>query len=269
MKGSNLAAAIGAIIIVLLVIELGVQAVTLSKIASLGHLPGGGPTNGTAKNQSHGSTLRISATGYASAQPTIGQIELQVQGRGLTGAAATANLSAELAQMNQSVYKYLEGNISNIQTTYYNLYNESSYYYPCYGCGQTYNGYVAMESLQINIPSAQNLSKASAALSAVNGLEITSSSDALSNAQTTALRSAAFSDALNNATSQAEALTGNAMLTMQNITVGYFNVFPVPLAASGAGSASSSNGTAAPVPQYYSGPQGVTESITVVFAYKS
>jgi uncharacterized protein YggE len=225
--------------------------------------------------------ITISATGTASAVPTQGIIYVSAQGRGKTGAAATANLSIALSQMNSSIFRYINGNYSFITTTYYELYNQTNNIYPVGVAGTgsvngsgampsiypyyfSYNGFVATEQLNIIIPNTKNISKAIGALSAINGITVSSASATLSNSQITSLRNAAYASAISNATSQAEILTGNAQLSTQNITVGYYNYYPI---AYGVASSSGINSTTPVNPQFYSGTSSITEQINIVFSY--
>lgn len=210
------------------------------------------------------SYLTTHASGTASAQPVTGVLYLTVKGMGRTTYAATLNLTSSLAQVNSTLSKYINGNLSNVQTTYYNVYNQTSYYYPV--PAGTYNGTIAEEGLTVNIPNIKNLSGAIGGLSLINNTLVTSASASLSDEQTTALRAQAFSNAIKNATTQAEILTGNASLTTQNITVNSYFFYPIPYAVGTANSGSLSGSTAVN-PAFYSGTDSVTESITVVFSY--
>ena len=227
--------------------------------------------------------VTISATGTASAVPTQGILYVNAQGRGKSGSAATVNLTNSLSQLNSSIFKYINGNYSLITTTYYELYNQTNSIYPAgaanpgsatgsgaqgalYPYYYSYNGFVASEQLSIIIPNTKNMSNAIGALSAINGISVSSASATFSNSQITALRNAAYTNAISNATSQAEVLTGNAQLSTQNITVGYYNYYPI---AYGLASNSNSgiNSTTPVNPQFYSGTSSITEQINIVFSY--
>ncbi len=58
-------------------------------------------------------------------------------------------------------------------------------------------------------------------------------------------------------------LTGNAHLSTQNITVGYYNYYPI---AYGLASNSGINSTTTVNPQFYSGASSITEQINIVFS---
>ncbi len=251
---------------ILVVLVVAVLVVQIISVMQLNNLVSGGAVGKNITTTTKGvGYVTVSATGSASTQPTSGMLYLSVTGKGGTAAAATANLSKALIQVNASLWNYLNHNSSLMQTTYYNLYNQSGngYYYPSGYVG--YNGFVASEQITVTVPNIKNVSNAIGALSLINNVQVSSASATLSSAQTTALRSAAFTDALQNATAQASILTGNAALSTQNITVGYYNFYPIPYAL-GSGAVQANGGTAVN-PQFYSGTDSVTESITVVFSY--
>lgn len=244
------------LLIALVIIVLIIQVASLAKIYSIQQVQPYNKTNGGGTSQ-----VSITASGTTSAQPTQGSVYINAEGKGLTAAAATANLSSALNKLNSSILGYLNGNLSLIQTTYYNVYNESGYY-------STYNGFVASEQLTIMVPNFQNVSKIVGALSSINAIMVSSSEASLSNQQMTSLRNAAYSAALQNATSQAEILTSNATLSVYNITVNAYRFYPIPLGAGVSAAAAPSIANSSAVnPQFYSGKESVTESITVVFQY--
>ena len=107
------------------------------------------------------------------------------------------------------------------------------------------------------------MSYAIGALSAINGISVSGASATFSNSQITSLRNAAYTNAINNATSQAEVLTGNAQLSTQNITVGYYNYYPI---AYGLASNSRISSITPVNPQFYSGTSSITEQINIVFS---
>lgn len=258
------------ILVVLVVAVLVVQVISIIQVSSL--VSSGTVTKHTNSTSQLG-YITISATGSGSAQPTTGTLYLSVQGKGSTAAAATANLSSALTQMNQSLWNYINHNASLMQTTYYNLYNNSNNVicpggiYPCTTVGNTTNlTFVASEQITVIIPNINNVSKALGALSSINSVQVSSASATLSDAQVNALRSVAFSNALQNATSQASILTRNSTLSTQNITVNNYYFYPVPYAL-GAASSQAGPGNPTPNPAFYSGKDSISESITIVFSY--
>lgn len=216
--------------------------------------------NGTSYNQ-NAAFLTISASGTASAVPGKAQLSVQLQGKGQTPSAAEYNLSKELIMANATLMKFIEGNRSNIQTTYYQLYNQTGFYYT------TYNGYVASEDLSVTIPSIGNVSSALGALSNISGVSVYASSGILSDSQISTLRGEALSQAMSNATAQADALLPGKNFSVSNITVdSYPRIYPLPYAlGTSAASTAVSNSTLSPA--FFNGTETVTESITVVFTY--
>lgn len=218
------------------------------------------------------SYLKINSLGTAQGSAIKATLSVQVQGLGKTADAATANLSSELNQTNATLSKYVNGNRSLIQTSYYSLNNQTSYYYPMQA--YSYNGYVAQESLTVTIPSVKNVSNVLGALSAINGISIYGATPILSDAQLSSLRLVALSDAMANATSQADALLPGKNFTVSNITVNYFNypiVMPYATAGTAAGgpvlSPTPVSKTSSPI--FFNGTETVTESVAVVFSYKT
>ncbi len=205
------------------------------------------------------SHLSITATGNAKGTPGQATLQISLEGKGGTAYAATSNLTTSLNQANSTLLRYVNNNVSLIQTNYYNLYNQSNYYYT------SYNGYVAMESLTVTIPNVANVSAALGALSAINGTSVNGVSAQFAGSQLSSLRRTALSNALSNATAQAKALLPNQTLTVSNITVNYYSPIILPLVSGVVAGASNTK----PNPSYFTGIQTVTESITVTFAYSS
>ena len=207
------------------------------------------------------SYLTITASGSAQAVPSKATLEVDFEGKGTTSYAATANLTSELNKANSTLIKYVNGNVSNIQTSYYNVYNQSSYY-------STYNGYVATESVSITIPNINNVSAAIGAISAINGTSVYGGAGELSDAQMTSMRATALSGAIANATSQTQALLPGKNLSVSNITVNSYNRYPIYPLGVGVASPSAASTNKSLSPSYFTGTQTLTESITVVFQYK-
>jgi uncharacterized protein YggE len=263
MKSNELLYALIGIVLVIVVVELALILQFSNNIAYIKGVigSGGGHISNTSYNPNL-SFLTVSATGSATGVPSKAEISLDLQGKGLTASAATYNLSKELSQANATLMKYVEGNRSNIQTTYYNLYNQTSYYY------STYNGYIAQEELSVTIPSIKNVSPALGALANISGVSIYGSSGILSDSQLSQLRTTALAQAMSNATAQAKALLPGKNLSVSNITIGYYpRIYPLPYALGGTAAEAISNSSVTTSPEYFNGTETVTESITVVFAY--
>ncbi len=209
----------------------------------------------SAVNQKNTGSIEITATGSASGIPTEGLLTVGVSGRGSTAYAATYNLSKDVSELNATVIKYLNGNLSNIATTSYNLYNQSGNYYT------SYNGYVAEEYMSITIPSINNASSVLGSLASVNGISISGLSQKFSSNQLSSLRSVALQRALSNATDQAEGLLPGKTLVARNISVSYYNPIVIPYAFA------TSAALPSPNPGYFTGSESVTGSVNVVFSY--
>ncbi len=205
------------------------------------------PSGGIAQKM-QGSTIKVTATGSVSQYPAVGVIYATINGSGKTTAIANDNLSLAYANLNSSVFQYIGKNSSNIQTQYYytsKVYNESRYQ--------------AIENVKITLSSSKNISDVLNILASINNVQVTQASAKLSDSQIESMRSSALSLALENATQQAETLSNNATLVVQNITVGQavMPVFPTV-----------SLSTAKSYPTVFSyGNQGLTETVTVIFAH--
>lgn len=206
-------------------------------------------------NQKNTGSIEITATGSASGIPTEGLLTVGVTGRGSTAYAATYNLSKDVSQLNTTIIKYLNGNLSNIATTSYNLYNQSGAYYT------SYNGYVAEEYMSITIPNINNASSVLGSLSSVNGISVSGLSQKFSSGQLSSLRTVALQRALSNATDQAEGLLPGKTLIARNISVSYYNPIVIPYAFAASAAMPSPN------PGYFTGTESVTGSVNVVFSY--
>lgn len=204
--------------------------------------------------------LTISASGTVYNRSTQSDLYVTVNATGLTNAAAVQNISLTLDKFNSTILKYVDGNLSRVTTSYfqvYKLYNKT--------------GYQATESLTVTIPQIANTSAAINALSNISDVYVGSAQPQLSDAQISIMRVNALADAMANATSQAHALVGNSSLQVLNITLNNYRIYPIE----GAGAVSSPGASggapsSAPVnitPQFYGGTNQVTESVTVVFGW--
>jgi uncharacterized protein YggE len=238
------------------------------------------------------STISVSADGSASAVPSMAQIYVYMNATGATASAATMNLSNEIAAFNSSIAPYLDGNRSLIKSSSFSVTKPYVYnpYPPVYNSSNNgsaapnvYNStasgpaviiarhiitpYVGSEYITVTLPLLSSLNPALASLSYVPGLYIESADAQLSSQQITALRSAALTGAVANATSQAQVLIGNAQIVSKNITIQntYFYPQPVMLASGAATAAKSGSGTSQLV---FNGTDSVTESVYAVFSYE-
>ncbi|MGC8479129.1 MAG: SIMPL domain-containing protein [Candidatus Micrarchaeia archaeon] len=194
-------------------------------------------------------SVTVTATGTVQQEPTQGVIYVYINGTGLTENIANDNLSLTLEILNTSMLKYVGGNLSNINT--------QSYYINKIKNSSTYQ---AVEYLELTIANIKNMSAALSTLAKINNTYVSGVYAQLSPIQITQMRNQALSQAISNATSQAEILENNASLKVENITVGQAR-FPVFLASD-----ASSIYSGAPNKQlFYYGEQGLTESVTVTF----
>ena len=198
-------------------------------------------------------SISITSTGSASAYPDLGVIEVLVNGTGYSMQSAVANLSSGISALNATVLKYLNQNSSDISTMSYSVYSV-----------RNSSLYDDLEYLRITLPSSQNISAALASLSALRRTYVLSATAELSPAQQEQLRKDALRYALANATSQAEALSGNATLEVQNITaISSIYYEPYPLYAAAGYSASYGTGQQL----FYIGNSSVNVRIDVAFRY--
>ncbi len=209
------------------------------------------------------SNIFITASGSASAQPNFATIFVDVQAFGNNPNAATNNLSFALHDLNASILKYINENLSNIRTTYFNIYNRSNYYY---NSSSSKKDYVAQETLSIKIPNINNISDAIGAISGINGTSITNVVENLSISQIALLRKTALLLAMENATSQAILLAGNKSVIVENISVDEYHFYPFALSTDLISSASLKS--QAQSPSFFIGNDTISQTITVKFAFK-
>lgn len=202
---------------------------------------------------SHNMTyVTVTGSGVAYAIPSNATIFVTLNGTGSTPAIATSNLSLTLNEFNYTILKYAGGNSSRITTQSYSLY-------------KVYNksAYSATETVSVSIPSISNVTPALTALSLIQNVYINSVSSQLSQQQTAALTSSALQSALDNATAQAEQLSGNAVLYQKNVTVSknyiYYPYYSL---------AANANPVSGQGPLYFNGREGVSEQVTVVFTHR-
>ncbi len=216
-----------------------------------------GMWGGRSPKATNNSIITISASGTVTNTSSQAVLYVTMNGTGLTNQLAVHNISATLSAFNSTILKYVNGNLSMISTSYFNVY-------------KLYNasGYVATESDMVTIPNINNVSGVISALSNIPYVYVSSASPQLSSAQVSAMRISALSLALSNATSQARALIGpNDTIYATNISVNNYYVYPFPYAAGGVASPGTLNSNVNITPQFYGGTNRVVESVTVVFTY--
>ena len=195
------------------------------------------------------SSITVTATGTAEQYPSQGVLYLSINGTGKTQQIATMNLSLGIASVNNSISKYIEGNISNIQTEYYTV-------------SKIRNStlYQAYEEIKITLPNSNNISAALSQLSNIGNVNVFSASAQLSPSQQNSMEKQALSYALENATQQAEVLANNSTIVIVNITTNQQSRI-LPFSASAVSNIAGSNTGSI----FYYGNQGLTETITVTF----
>lgn len=199
--------------------------------------------------------IYVTAEGFAYGYPSQAVLYLYLSGSGPSSAIATSNASLTLQRLNYSLNSYINGNTTRIKTLAYQLYKQHNS-----------SVYEVQESIEVTLPNIDNLSTAIQNLSSVGNVYVQQVSPVLSPSQQTALRNQALSSALANATAQAQVLAQNATVTVHNITVTSFGVYPFGnglLAAASPSGGISNQGTL-----FYQGQNQVTESITAQFSYK-
>ena len=183
----------------------------------------------------HQRTVTVTAVGTASANPSMAKIDVLINATGKTAGLANTNLSAIVNSFNSTILPFLNGNMSLIQTLYYEIYQATNCtYINTYYCTPTKLGYyVATESIEVTVPSINNVSAVIAGVSGINGLQLQDVQAQLSESQQTTLGREALSQALDNATIQAGILAANGTkIRVENITVEYSRIY-YPYALSG------------------------------------
>ncbi|MDE1865901.1 MAG: SIMPL domain-containing protein [Candidatus Micrarchaeota archaeon] len=209
------------------------------------------------------SSVSISASGTAKGVPSRADIYLFVNATGNSTAAATANLSSRMAEFNSTVYSYVNGNMSLVKTSYYNVGVPYQVIYP-YKNTSSNSPYEAQESITVTLPQIARLNGFLANITSVPGLEVQDVSAILSDSQVAQLRQQALQSALANATTQARSIIGNVKVINTTISVNSYYAVPYPLyAASASGGVSRPQGNL-----YYNGTTSVYESIQATFYYR-
>lgn len=206
------------------------------------------------------SSVSVSATGFAKGVPSSAMISLYINGTGNSSKAATLNLSSRINAFNSTISSYLGGNLSLVQTSYYNVYKQ---YSNRSNAPPVYN---AQEYITVTLPQISKLDSFLVTVTNVTGVEIQGVSATLSDQQTSTLRQQALQYALQNATMQATGIIGNAAIVNTTISVGSYYATPYPLYATS--SSGNAGGIAIPPRLFYNGTSSVTESIQATFYYR-
>ncbi|MGI0141936.1 MAG: SIMPL domain-containing protein [Candidatus Micrarchaeales archaeon] len=210
-------------------------------------------------------TITVTATGTAYGFSDQALMYIFANSTGDTAALANSGLVSTVNSVDNALAPYLNGNSSLIQTQSYNVFQTRILV--CTGAsgvvvsGPCLNrtGYEAAQSIVATIPNILNVSGAIAALAAIPNVNVQGVNQQLSAMQYSRLLNNSLSNAVVNATAQAQALAGSKYtVSIINITTTQSSpIFYGPLAAASSGSAQNSS--------YFVGRTGVTRSITVVF----
>ena len=212
-------------------------------------------------------TILVTASGSVTAVPAKAQLSAGLNATGATAAEAVSKLGLIASALNTTILPLLNGNVSGIQTQSYAVFapprcTNSGVYYGQANCipvnAPLY--YVAQESLSITLPNVDNVTAALSGAAAISGVSISGISAKLSVRQQAGMMQQALSMALDNATSQAQAVADGAQVEVQNVTVQNGYIFFSPASSlSALISGAPSNQT------FFPGMATVTKSVYVVF----
>jgi uncharacterized protein YggE len=212
-------------------------------------------------------TITVTASGSVTAVPAEAQLSIGLNSTGATAAEAVSRLSLAASALNTTLLPLLNGNVSDIQTQSYSVFvpprcSNSSTYYGQANCIQANAPiyYVAQESLSITLPNVNNVTAALSGASLVSGVSISGVSARLSAQQQAGMMQQALSMALDNATSQAQAVADGAQVEVQSITVQNGYIFFSP-----ASSLSALTSSAPSSQTFFPGTATVAKSVYVVF----
>jgi uncharacterized protein YggE len=217
----------------------------------------------------HQRTITVTAVGTASANPSMAELDILLNATGNTVYLANANLSAIANELNATLLPFLNGNASRIQTVYYSVYQPTNctYVSPAYYCKESkLPYYAATESIEALMPNIANVSDAITAVSGIPDLQIQDVQAQLSEGQQAVLSREALSQAVENATSQAEIVAGSGTsISIENITVQYSQVY-----CSGCmfGASSGAVAQGASPSAFFGGRASVQKNVYVVFSMR-
>jgi uncharacterized protein YggE len=218
-------------------------------------------------------SITVSASGSVTSDPDEALIYLFLNSTGSSFSSAVENLSSVAEMLNSTLMPLLGGNASLIRTLYYKVYtppscvNVTPYYYPKpYYCIQPLSPkiYVASEYLLVTLPNVSNVNQALMDISKITGIGISDVSSMLSSQKQMIMMQEALAFAMDNATSQAQAVAGSGVqLKTQNISItsGYL---VYPYLASGEG-ALASTALYSGNQTFFPGTATITKNVNVVF----
>ena len=239
--------------------------------------------------KAQGQFITVTASGIAYGYPDQALLYIYANASGSTAASAAANLSATMGALNSTIATYLDNNMSLLQTQYYgdrmvqttlcNNYTvepiaTASSQKPLYctslqspgmvvqssTCCYNVSKYAAQEYLVATVPNINSVDAALSAISAVPNVNVQSTSQQFSPSYASALMRSSLTNALSNATEQAQLLAGAGLqVEVVNISIEGSPYF-YPVAFSSAQGAAASGGST-----FYPGRSGIVRSVYVLF----
>ncbi|MDE1847051.1 MAG: SIMPL domain-containing protein [Candidatus Micrarchaeota archaeon] len=208
--------------------------------------------------------ISATASGVAYGYPDRAVLYLTANATGSDAAGAGANLSTIVNSLNSTLSPFLNRNISLLQTQSFNLYKQQV---PV--CGSNSTGakgpimcvnttvFVATESIVVNLPNIRNVSAALIGISNVDGVSVQQATQSFSDQSFSQLMQQALTNAMENATDEAQVISGSSQLQILNITIQNY-----PLIYAGQGAAAQTGNI------YFPGRSGITRTVYVKFAVK-
>ncbi len=211
----------------------------------------------------HLSSVTITATGQATSAPTDAELTLYLNSTANTTALAVEELGATAYALNSTLGNYTHGNMSAVTTTGYNTYAIPPQY-PITNASRNYTLYEASETVNVKLADFGMLEPLLSHVSKIGDVSVTYISAGVSSSKSSALQQEALTNALSNATAQAQIIIGSASVVYKNVTLD--NYYMSPLVYSGA-----SGSPATLISQHrliFNGTVTVSRSVTVTFYYR-
>ena len=213
----------------------------------------------------HLSSVTITATGQAASAPTNAELTLYLNATANTTALAVEELGATAYALNSTLSNYTNGNMSAVTTTDYNTYAMPPPY-PVTNTTRNYTLYMASENVDVKLANFEMLEPVLLHISKIGDISVTYISAGVSGPKSAALQQEALSNAISNATSQAQLVIGNATVVYKNVTLDNYNDYLSTLDYPGV------NGSPAALISHYrlifNGTVTVSRSVTVTFYYR-
>lgn len=212
--------------------------------------------------EGHLSSVTITAIGHATSAPTNAELMLYLNSTANTTALAVEKLGATAYALNSTLSNYTNGNTSAVTTTGYNTYAIPPQY-PITNSSRNYTLYEASETVNVKLADFGTLEPLLSHIARIGDVSVTYISAGVSGSKSAALQQEALTDALDNATSQAQVIIGNATVAYKNVTLNSYYISP--LVYSGVNGSPTES-----VPQHrliFNGTVTVSRSVTVTFYY--